>query len=184
MTKFIVLDTETTGLGDYAEIVEIAILDDQGNALLNTLIKPSHTIPDEVIAIHGITNEMVADAPTWPDIQQRVADILTAAIVYAYNASFDVGMLQQTNDISGNPVNIRTWRYTQCVMAEFVEKNKIGYPHYSLANAARDYGITFDGLTPHRAASDCAVTLDVLRALHNLPPIATGEHARQYQTVL
>lgn len=47
------IDTETTGLGDDAEIVEICIIDSHGFILLNTLVKPTKPIPDEAIAIHG-----------------------------------------------------------------------------------------------------------------------------------
>lgn len=61
----VILDVETTGLDKYAEIVEISIIDEQGHILLNTLVKPLEPIPDDVIAIHGITNEMVASAPSW-----------------------------------------------------------------------------------------------------------------------
>ena len=65
MTVF--LDTETTGLDpDHDELLEIAIVDDSGEVLLDTLIKPSTNNPvwPEAEAIHGIAPEMVADAPT------------------------------------------------------------------------------------------------------------------------
>ncbi|HHJ4165905.1 TPA: exonuclease domain-containing protein, partial [Raoultella ornithinolytica] len=52
---FLFIDTETTGLGEDAEIVEICIIDSHGSIMLNTLIKPTKPIPDEAIAIHGIT---------------------------------------------------------------------------------------------------------------------------------
>jgi len=50
------LDTETTGLspGNGARIVEIAILDDDGRPLLDTLVNPDCEIPDEASSIHGI----------------------------------------------------------------------------------------------------------------------------------
>ena len=56
------LDTETTGLNDLAEIVEISILDDDGLVLLDTLVRPRRPIPADAIRIHGIRNEMVAEA--------------------------------------------------------------------------------------------------------------------------
>ena len=62
----LILDAETTGLGEDAEIVEITIIDTTGKPLINTLVKPSTPIPAEATAIHGITNEMVRHAPTWP----------------------------------------------------------------------------------------------------------------------
>ena len=65
-----ILDTETTGLYDDAEIVEISIIDENGGVLLDTLVKPLKPIPAEATAIHGITNEMVATAPTWVAIHE------------------------------------------------------------------------------------------------------------------
>ncbi len=176
MTNFIVLDTETTGLGSDAEIVEIAIIDAHGNALLNTLVKPSNPIPDDVIAIHGITNQMVIDAPVWADIVDQVKMVLYNYRTWAYNAQFDMRMMLQ-NGWTGNIPAM------DCVMKKYVDKFGIGYPHYSLKKAANDCQITFNDLTPHRAASDCAVTLDVLRAIYGLKPIATGAFAKQYHPI-
>lgn len=58
MSNYIILDTETTGLDNTAEIVEISVINDQGEVLLDTLIKPTKPIPGDATAIHGITNEM------------------------------------------------------------------------------------------------------------------------------
>ena len=52
-----IFDTETAGLGDTDEICEICIINHRGETLLDTLVKPQQRIPDEVIAIHGITND-------------------------------------------------------------------------------------------------------------------------------
>jgi DNA polymerase III subunit epsilon len=65
--RFLLLDTETTGL-DFAEVVEIAIINHNKEVLLNTLVKPLDPIPDEAIAIHGITNEMVETATSFASI--------------------------------------------------------------------------------------------------------------------
>ncbi|MHC5824191.1 MAG: 3'-5' exonuclease, partial [Nostoc sp.] len=65
--KFFILDTETTGLGD-AEIVDVCVMTQWGQPLINTLVKPTIPIPSGATHIHHITDEMVADAPTFPDI--------------------------------------------------------------------------------------------------------------------
>jgi DNA polymerase III subunit epsilon len=54
------LDSETTGLDEQAEIVEIAVLNSAGNLVDEVLIRPQQPIPHRVIAIHGITDTMVA----------------------------------------------------------------------------------------------------------------------------
>lgn len=48
------LDTETTGLGAQAEIVDIAAIDGHGQILMDTLVRPTRSIPREASNIHGI----------------------------------------------------------------------------------------------------------------------------------
>ena len=57
------LDTETTGLRNSDELVDIAVIDNSGRILLNSLIKPRQSIPRDATAIHGITNQMVLHPP-------------------------------------------------------------------------------------------------------------------------
>ena len=97
LTNAVILDTETTGLDDTAEICEISVIDSvTGDAILNTLIKPKSSIPDEVIAIHGITNEMVVNAPSYVDIYNLLMNIFNEKRVIIYNASYDLRIIQQS----------------------------------------------------------------------------------------
>src|SRR5690606_31131536 len=91
----VILDTETTGLYE-AEIVEIAVIDTSGNVLLNTLVKPKNGIPEEVTAIHGITNEMVAGALTWPEVWEQLYSILSGKKVLIYNSDFDIRLMKES----------------------------------------------------------------------------------------
>lgn len=95
---FVILDTETTGLYD-AEIIELSIIDKEGNVLFDSLFKPKHPIPDEVIEIHGIDNEMVAAAPTWAEKISEIKRILEGKTVIIYNTEFDCNMIHSTNRI-------------------------------------------------------------------------------------
>ncbi len=63
--QFVILDTETTGLTLRDQIIEINVIDLTGKILLNSLVKPTINIPAEAASIHGITNEMVHDAPSY-----------------------------------------------------------------------------------------------------------------------
>ncbi len=91
------LDTETTGLGNFDEIVEVCILDHDGQALVDTLVKPSRPIPADVVRIHGITNEMVRGAPAWPEVWPLVQAALLGRPVGIYNAEFDLRMMAQSH---------------------------------------------------------------------------------------
>ncbi|MGR5144736.1 exonuclease domain-containing protein, partial [Photobacterium sp. DNB23_23_1] len=65
----VILDTETTGLNDFAEIVEISVMEaTTGKPLLDTLVMPAQLVPGEAMAIHGITNRMLVGSSTFPVI--------------------------------------------------------------------------------------------------------------------
>jgi DNA polymerase-3 subunit epsilon len=59
----IIIDTETTGLESNDEVIEISLLDCQGNVLLDTLVKPLGRISREAARIHGIQNSDLGNAP-------------------------------------------------------------------------------------------------------------------------
>lgn len=94
------LDTETTGLSDMDEICEIAIVDLAGEVLINTLVKPTKRVPPGTSAIHGITDELVKDAPTFGDLFPRLDSILTDRIVLVYNAEFDESKLVRSAKVN------------------------------------------------------------------------------------
>lgn len=59
--RYIIAHFETTGLSDSAEIVSCALIDLHGNVLLDVILKPSCTITDGAVSVHGITNEIAKD---------------------------------------------------------------------------------------------------------------------------
>lgn len=100
-TDFVILDTETTGLDNDAEIVQIAVIDHAGQVLLNTLVKPTYPIPPGATRIHGITDEQVKDAPTFVEIAAQVSTLLSGKRIVIYNAEYDARLLRQTAKAAG-----------------------------------------------------------------------------------
>ncbi|GAB1646779.1 exonuclease domain-containing protein [Krasilnikovia sp. MM14-A1259] len=88
----VVLDTETTGLWG-AVMVEIAMVSSSRDVLLDTLVNPQREIPEDVTAIHGITDDMVRDAPTFAELLPQIEQHLTGRRVVIYNARFDTGII-------------------------------------------------------------------------------------------
>lgn len=93
--RTIFYDTETTGK-EYQKghrIVEVAFIEMIDGVLTgnkyHSLVNPDREIPTEVIAIHGITNEMVANAPKFKDILPDILDFIRGADMVAHNAEFD-----------------------------------------------------------------------------------------------
>ena len=82
------LDTETTGLYRSSEVVEVAVVDAQGRELFDSLVRPTRGIPAEATAVHGITDEMVAKAPSWGSVWPHLRELLGGRAVGIYNAPF------------------------------------------------------------------------------------------------
>lgn len=93
----IAFDTETSGAYPLGfEVVEFGAVKWRGGEVvgeLQLLIKPSRPMSKEVIAIHGITNEMVADAPAMGEQIGKIRDFLEGGILMAHHAPFDVGFM-------------------------------------------------------------------------------------------
>lgn len=90
------LDTETTGLGTADEVIDLAVIDRDGQVLIDTLIKPTVPLLPEVTAVNGITPEMLAGAPEFPEVMGKLFPLVSGRQVVTYGAGFDVKMLRQT----------------------------------------------------------------------------------------
>ena len=95
----IVLDTETTGLdwrnGD--RVIEIGCVELLNRSLtgrhFHVYINPERSIDAEAVAVHGITEEFLADKPKFARIVSDFEDFVRDAELVIHNASFDVGFL-------------------------------------------------------------------------------------------
>lgn len=154
--NWVILDTETTGLGD-AEIVEIAVINPQGQTLINTLVRPSIPIPDEAIAIHGITNEMVADAPTFLEIYPDLRQVLLNKNILIYNDEADRRFLNYCCKIHNLP-KLGFKGRTYCLMHWYA----MWYGEYSSYWEDYKWQPLCGG---HRALEDCLAALKKLQEI-------------------
>ena len=87
------IDTETTGRDfETDRIVEFACVvfrDGEVTAKHSWLIHPEREIPQDAIAVHGITNEAVADKPAFKALASDIIECLRGSVPLAYNAEFD-----------------------------------------------------------------------------------------------
>lgn len=87
------IDTETTGRDANADrIVEVAMVFWRGGAIVDTkswLINPGRPIPQEVVLVHGITDEAVKDKPVFSAVAQEIFEAFAGNVPLAYNAEFD-----------------------------------------------------------------------------------------------
>ncbi len=154
--NWVILDTETTGLGDDAEIVQIAVLKPATGKEYQTYVKPQNPIPPGATAIHGITDEMVQHAPTYPEIHLTIWDKIAGKKVVIYNASFDVTMLtneNQRHNLDKFPIN------AVCAMEKYAQ----------YIGEWSDYWKSFKWQRlpagDHTALGDCRATLQIIKEM-------------------
>lgn len=95
--KPVYIDTETTGLEKEDEVIEISIVDFDASLLFTSLVKPTRTIPMDAQRIHHIKDADVSAAPAWPILWPRIRSFLYGRPIAAYNAPFDLRMMQQSH---------------------------------------------------------------------------------------
>jgi len=154
------LDTETTGLSADDHVIDLALIDHNGTVLIDTLIRPIPQVKISQIAseIHGITNEDIVDAPTFPDVLINLTRLTKGRLVLIYNATFDLRLMQQS--ISDWKVDDLPYINAACVMQLYAEfhgqKQKLG-------QAAFNFGVV--GCDLHRASVDAQLCRQIVEAM-------------------
>lgn len=153
-TEFVVIDTETTGIHPTAEIVDIAILAPDGQVCFESLVRPRRPIPPEVTAIHHITDAMVAQAPTFPQIYAEIGRHLRGRSIVVYNTQFDQARLSYAVQAHRLPsLGERSW---ECAMQRYSAYTGMWSTRYRNYRWQRLPG------AGHRARGDCKATLALL----------------------
>src|SRR6266404_1213764 len=165
--NFVVLDTETTGLYRPAEIIDIAIYDADGHSLLDTLIRPKKEITPFITDLTGITNEMVQDSATWPDVKTWVLSYISGKDVVAYNAKFDRHMMHCSDEMWNlGESDYHAFADWFCAMEAYAPYHKQWDVYYGSFKWARLSTALAEQKIPkeesHRAAADVRMTLKLL----------------------
>lgn len=164
----IFLDTETTGVGLYDLVIEVGIVDLDGNVLFNSLINPGRPIPLDSSKVHGITDEMVADAPTLNTAWSEIEDILHVRAIGMYNAEFDYRLMKQSAENAGLPWTVHR-NQAFCVMNMFAawygewNRRANNFRSQKLEFAGKFCGI--DLPNNHHAVDDAKLTAALLKYL-------------------
>lgn len=167
--RTVYLDTETTGFGPRAEIVDIAVVSSAGEILLDSLVQPERRIPREVTAIHGITDADVRSAPRWSDLYVDVLRVLEGRRIIVYNVVFDRQMVRQACDTYALQPPAAEW---DCAMKKYAgfhgnwDPKKRWYSFVKLERAVLTFGAEPGG---HRAAADAYACRAVVHGMAAAP---------------
>ncbi len=156
---FVAFDTETSGaypLG--SDVVEFgAVKWHQGQIIdtYQTLLKPSRLMTDFIIGIHGITNEMVADAPIMKEKVSEIRNFFDGSILMAHHAPFDLGFMAV--DFERHQV---AFPLEPVICTSLLARNMImETPNHKLQTLVQHFNIS--GGTAHRAKDDAQSCLFV-----------------------
>lgn len=149
--NFVVLDTETTGLDSPIQAVEVGflVIDENLKVLkeVGGLVRPTRCINPGATEIHGITDEMVLNAPT---MQYYVAGLPTNFVAIGHNVGFDLRVL--ANDIM--------WSAEVCTLAlsrRWIKNTS----NHKLPTLKKELGLSEQ--VSHSAIGDCYTCLEVLK---------------------
>ncbi len=154
MRRPIYYDTETTGISPEKDrIVEIAAYDPLHQKTFQYLVAPGIPIPDDVVAIHGITNEMVANAPSFAEVGKAFIDFCSGpcVLIAHNNDSFDKHFLHH----EGKRHELQWPEWPMIDSLKWARKYRPDLPRHSLQFLRQTYGIAEN--QAHRALDDVYV---------------------------
>ena len=168
--KFIILDTETTGLEVQQghRIIEIGavLLNDRKKSEehFHTYLNPSRLIDEEASKVHGIMNEDLLDKPYFEEVAEEFLEFVDGSTLVIHNAAFDVGFLN-------NELKLASSKYPMleeiCEIEDSLALAKDKFPgqRNSLDALANRFEISGYDRTFHGALLDANILADVYMSL-------------------
>lgn len=164
-TRFVVIDTETTGFKAYGgdEIVSICLLELDGleptGRRLESYINPERAIPPTSTRVHGITDADVRQAPRIEELFADIFEFIEDSVLVGHHINFDLRFLNRTlNTVLGCKLK-NPWLDT--MLLYLGHSGRIG--HYSLEEVARYCRVPVTGR--HSAHGDAVTAAEIFRVL-------------------
>ena len=156
---YTVFDLETTGMSPvHNRIIEIGAVrleHDGSMTTFQTLIHPETTIPNQITRLTGISNEMVANAPSFKDAAYQFLEFIEGSKLVSHNARFDLGFMQENLARTGLPL-IKTGAYDSI---QLIRKAFPRLPSYSLQTLKVSLHLPEIEGEAHRALYDAELTM-------------------------
>lgn len=156
--SYVVFDIETTGRSaEENNITEIGAVKIENGKVCDrwsTFVNPGEKIPDEIVELTGITDEMVAKAPKIGEILGDFLKFCEGCVLVAHNAKFDIGFIKENCRRLGLDFNFTymdTLQLARCLYPELAG--------YRLNNLTKHLNVILEN--HHRAVNDAKATADI-----------------------
>ena len=164
-TTYCVLDLETTGFSFRTEkITEVGIMKIKNGEVIDEFscfVNPEKPIPQRVVEVTNITDDMVKDAETIDKVFPKILEFVGDSVLVAHNADFDIGFLKYNAKQLGYSLEntyIDTLRLSKYLFPDFKK--------YKLGIIAENLGIKVE--VAHRALDDVDTTVKVFNIMINM----------------
>lgn len=169
---YVIFDTETTGLhpelGDrMIEIAAVRVMNGKiRDEVFHSLINPGRQVSFDALKVHGITQEMLDQAPGAAVVIPQFLIFLGSDVLVAHNAPFDMGFLKKELELLGIP--LEKLPSSICTLKQ-VQKELPDLPHHNLDAIAQFFGIPVG--QRHRALDDAKILAEVFIKIHREEPM-------------
>ncbi|MCX4365362.1 MAG: exonuclease domain-containing protein [Bacilli bacterium] len=157
---YVVFDIETTGLDSRCdEIIEISGVKVKNDEIIDTfssLIKPINPISSFITELTGITNEMVASAPSVDIVLPKFMEFIGDSILIGHNVNFDINFVYDSLENMGYSKKLTNNFIDTMRISRYLLKN---LAHHRLMDLANFYHISYEGA--HRSLTDSKITYEV-----------------------
>ena len=164
-TTYCVLDLETTGFSFRTEkITEVGIMKVKNGEVIDEFscfVNPEKPIPQRVIEVTNITDDMVRNAETIETVMPKIIEFVGDSVLVAHNADFDIGFLKYNAKVLGLTLD-NTYLDTLRLAKELFPE----YKKYKLGIIAENLGIKVE--VAHRALDDVDTTVKVLNVMFEM----------------
>lgn len=170
--RFVVLDTETTGLEprEGHRIIEIGCVELIGRRLtgrhFHVYLNPEREVDEGAIAVHGITNEFLADKPRFAEVVDEFFEFIKGAELIIHNAAFDIGFINhEFARLKARPELGEVLDH--CSVLDTLRMARERHPgqRNSLDALCKRYGVDNSGRDLHGALLDAEILADVYLAM-------------------
>jgi DNA polymerase-3 subunit epsilon len=167
----LILGLATTGEGKLDEIIEVCLVDLDGNILMDQLIRPTVTVSEQAHKINGISFNDLVDEPSYLSIYTELLELVEGKVVCIYNADIGARIIRQTSQKYNleSPLN-----YTEdifCIMENYSEikdeydKDWSRKKYKSILEAAREENIEYDSERGTRARVEALIAYQLIQSI-------------------
>ena len=176
------LDMEMTGLDPVNDrVIEVAVVrrnSDRSVFSWSTLVNPDRPIPISSQKIHGITDNMVRGAPSFPEIAHQLHGMLDGCILIGHFVQSDIDFMKEEHERASIPLP----PLPPVIDTLQLVRNVYQLPRCNLSTVAKRFGVLVH--SAHRALHDARNTLAAFESMIGELPTEAPLTAREIQRVI